>query len=102
MDYRAFAADNARREFQKPEPLPERFFVDFEKTNLGGYDHWTLDFDTLEDAREMAESYVDDKDADRATVTARHAPIHEEYSDGEWDVDEAYAAYLAGPTDPRD
>ncbi len=39
-----------------------------------------MSFPTLEDAREAAESYVDDRDADRAHLTALLSTVDETYT----------------------
>lgn len=80
MDYFKFAADTAR------EQAPERYWVHFEQTDNTGYTTWDLDFGTLAEAEEMAEHYVDEREADRASITARHAPIDRQYSRSGWTI----------------
>lgn len=63
---------------------PERFWVNFSKTSETAYTTWDLDFATLEEAREMAESFVDDREADEATVTARMSHVYQVYKRGDW------------------
>ena len=64
--------------------MTERFYVAFRREAHGGLETWIEDFATMDDARESAESVVDDQEADSARLTARGSDMDEIYANGQW------------------
>ncbi len=66
--------------------LVERFWVAYSKTEgHGGTTMWDEDYPSLKPALDNARSVVDDRDADKARITARIAPIDMTYTRRGWE-----------------
>ncbi len=67
----------------------ELFWIHAEKTDLGGHTSFDLDFATLAEAIEIAEQIVEDRDADRVTLSARYRRLDATYDRDGWDGEDA-------------